>query len=179
VWTCICQSSWPGQRFCEWSRGPEHWEDGSGPQLEGLEKQGQGLRLGFVVCGKPLVICQWSGGRIRTTPWGCCQHGHPLGSQCCPGVEPWSVSISLLHRVYSLQTSYSLFSADGIMPASQNHLQSLQTHLTPLLDTSLSPCQFTYTPVSHSSLLLCSSSVTSYAPGPPAIKVILSPLVNL
>lgn len=61
----------------------------------------------------------------------------------------------------------------------RNHLPSLQTHLAPLLDTSLSPCQFTHTPVSHSSLLLCSSSVTSYAQGPPALKVILSPLVNL
>lgn len=131
MWTCICQSSWPGQRFCEWSRGPEHWEDVSGPQLEGLEKQGQGLRLGFVVCGKPLVICEWSGGRIRTTPWGYCQHGHPLGSQCCPGVEPWSVSISLLHGVYSLQTSSSLFSADGIMHASQKSSSKLADSLSP------------------------------------------------
>lgn len=180
MWTCICQSSWPGQRFCEWSRRPEHWEAGSGPQVEGLEKHSQGLRLGFVVCGKPLVLCECPGDRIRTKPWGGHQHVHPLGSQCCPGVEPWSVSISLLHGVHSLQTSYSLFSADGILCLlHRNHLPSLQTHLAPLLDSSWSPCQFTHTPVSHSSLLGRSSSVTTYAQGPLAIKVILSPLVNL
>ena len=53
-WTCICQSAWPGQRFCECIRGAEHWEAGSGPSWRAWRSR---------VGGSDLVV--WSAG----SPW--------------------------------------------------------------------------------------------------------------
>lgn len=65
----------------------------------------------------------------------------------CPGVEPWSVSISLLHGFTHFKPLifYSQLMV-FLCLLHRNHLPSLQTHLAPLLDTSWSPCQFTLTP---------------------------------
>lgn len=102
-------------------------------QLEGLEKQGRGLRLGCVVCGKPLAVCERSGDRIRTEPWGRHQRGVSwvLSAvlELSPGQFPFPFSTGFTHFKPPVLYSQLMVSC---LPR-RNHLPGSQTHSAPLL----------------------------------------------
>lgn len=70
--------------------------DGSGPHLEGLEYQVQGLGLDFLGSGKALVFSEKTHDKLM----GRMPFPDPLSSQCGPFVYPRSASFPTLHGVY-------------------------------------------------------------------------------